>query len=288
MIFILLVMIAGIVLASVVMGLRDAKTIVGLKRRIVSQYRLNDIFVSPEDKSLVGFNFDDRKIVLGSRNSLRQYDFASIVSVEVVENGTTVTQTNRGSQLVGAMVGGLALGVAGAVVGGLSGKSRSQGRIRGISLKVAVDDHMYPIYMICFLRCSSDKGLDPDSFPANQARQSVDRFHAHILTAMRPSQPKASVISDRGWVEELRKLWELKQAGILNEDEFAELKSRLVVKPEKPIVEQSRLVDTRANSENDFETKENRILQNTIYCRWCGTPTERETHFCIKCGKALG
>jgi hypothetical protein len=37
----------------------------------------------------------------------RRYTFSQISSVEVVENGVTVTQTNRGSQLFGVAVGAL-------------------------------------------------------------------------------------------------------------------------------------------------------------------------------------
>jgi ribosomal protein L7/L12 len=82
--------------------------------------------------------------------------------------------------------------------------------------------------MICFLQSPDKKGLDPDSLQATQARASVDRVHAHILNAMREAQGKASAAPVAFTADELQKLWDMKQAGILTEDEFAQQKARLL------------------------------------------------------------
>lgn len=293
MIFIFLAMIAGVVFGLAI-AISNGKAVARLKQRIVAKYGLKEVFVSPEDRSLVGFNFGDRKIVLASGNSLNQYDFASIVSVEVVENGTSVTQTHRGSQLLGAAVGGLTFGPLGAVVGGLSGKSRSKGRVRGISLKVVVDDQVCPVYLICFLRCLSKEGLDPDSLTANQARRSVDRFHAHILNAMRQSQLNASTAPSNAsttapahsYADELQKLWDLKQVGILNAEEFVALKSRLVGGLESRSLEQLESKN-EIFSGAELETKKTKFQQGEINCQRCGSRLENDARFCTKCGIAV-
>jgi hypothetical protein len=197
------------------------------KQRLFSQHRLKELYFSPKDSSLIGLNFDEQKIILGAGRRETAYDFAQISSVEVLENGVTVTSTNRGSQVLGAAVGSL-FGRAGEVIGGLSGSSRSRGRLRGITLKIFVDDLANPVYTIPFFWDKSSKGVDPDEPHAKEARQRTDRFHAHVLNAMRQAQKQTSPSPPTASASELRTLWEMKLAGALTEEEFAQQKSRLL------------------------------------------------------------
>jgi len=147
-----------------------------------------------------------------------------------VERPLTVTSTNRGSQLLGSAVGGL-LGPLGAVVGGLSGSSRSRGRLRRLTLKIFVDDYAKPVHAISFFRDGSSKGTDPDEPRVRDAREKADRFHAHVLNAMRQAKKQASSGPPTSSASELRTLWEMKQAGALTEEEFVQQKSHLLGKP---------------------------------------------------------
>src|ERR1700751_166485 len=87
---------------------------------VKATYRTQDLFVSWSDKSFIGINFDDSRVCLGNGRSHGAYRFEQIAAVEVVQNGATMTRTNRGSHFVGGALGGLALGPLGAVVGGLT------------------------------------------------------------------------------------------------------------------------------------------------------------------------
>ncbi|MGA7341157.1 MAG: SHOCT domain-containing protein [Terracidiphilus sp.] len=197
------------------------------RQRLLSQHRLRDLYISPRDSSLVGLNFEEQKMILGAGKREKVYDFALISSVEVIENGVTLTSTNRGSQVLGAVVGGL-FGPAGAVIGGLSGSSRTRGRLRGITLKIFVDDQANPVCAIPFFWDESSKGTDPDEPRARQARENVDRFHAYVLNAMRQAQKQGSPNLPTASASELRMLWEMKLAGALTEEEFMQQKSRLL------------------------------------------------------------
>jgi hypothetical protein len=216
------------VVFGIVKAVNDSNWATETNKRVSARYRLDDLYVSTDDRNLIGISFEDKKIVLGSGLQDSAWDFSQLTAVEVIENGATVTQTNRGSQLVGAMVGGLAFGGAGAVVGGLSGKSHSRARTRNISLKVTIDDRVKPAWTISFLKWRSEKGLEPDGFIAKQARMNVERIHAHLLNAMRhtrtPEISPAPILN----ADELKKLWDLKQAGILTEAEFDVQKQRLL------------------------------------------------------------
>lgn len=50
--------------------------------------------------------------------------------MEVIENEGAITSTNRRTQILGTVVGGLALGWAGRVIGRLSGSRQSRTRLR--------------------------------------------------------------------------------------------------------------------------------------------------------------
>jgi hypothetical protein len=221
--------------------------------RVKARYRPQDLFVSWYDKSFIGVNFDEHRVFLGTGRYEGTYRFEQIAAVEVVQNGATMTRTNRGSQLAGAALGGLALGPIGAVVGGLTGSTTSTGRIAALSLKVIVDDRANPVYSITVYQSIDGKGKS-----YAMAKQDVDvanRFHGHIINAMRRAQElapptitqpviaagaRALPNSDGSHrlgaiageapavMAELHKFWEMKQTGILTEEEFQEQKSRLL------------------------------------------------------------
>lgn len=73
-----------------------------------------------------------------------------LVSVELLIGGTSVTTTSRGSQLGGAVVGGLLFGGVGAVIGGLSGKQETTTQNKTYELVITVDSLRRPIHRIHF------------------------------------------------------------------------------------------------------------------------------------------
>jgi outer membrane lipoprotein SlyB len=56
-----------------------------------------------------------------------------------------ITSTDRGSQLVGAAIGGIAFGGLGALAGALSGKTNSRNLVNGLALRIITDDGTYPV-----------------------------------------------------------------------------------------------------------------------------------------------
>lgn len=198
------------------------------ERQLVSRYGLREYYKA--GGQILGFNFEEQRIVLGSLVSVAVYNFSQISSVEVIENEVAITSTNRGSQILGTVVGGLALGPAGSVIGGLSGSKLSRTRLRDVALKVFVDDPANPAFRISFFHTENSKGVDPDEASARDGRAKADRFHAHLLNAMRQTQAQkqVSAITSDSSVSELRMLWEMKQAGALTDDEFAQQKARLL------------------------------------------------------------
>ena len=229
-----IVVLVIVLLFSFAAGAAIAKKTKATQERVDSRYKLDERFVSPVDQAVLGLNFSEEIILLGNGRSERKHSFSDIVSVEVQENDTTVTNTNRGSQLMGAVAGGLLLGAGGALVGGLSGSTRSRVRIRGLALKIVVDNLATPNYTIWFFKTDDEKGMSPDSVFVKPQIEQLERMHAQLLNAMRRADQKSAqyshqrVVPQANHVDALGKLWEMKQAGALTDAEFAAQKSILL------------------------------------------------------------
>ncbi|MEC0378122.1 MULTISPECIES: hypothetical protein [Bacillus] len=110
--------------------------------------------VEPEDKFVIHmFNQSgtlEEKII----------PFEKIIEAEVSIDDSTVTKVSKGSQITGAVVGGLAAGSVGALVGGLSSNKTETKFFKKIDLKLKLDDFSSPIYRFDFLPSKDDFGLE--------------------------------------------------------------------------------------------------------------------------------
>lgn len=98
--------------------------------------------------------------------------FSSIMRCDLVLDSETVSNTERGSQIVGAAVGALLAGGVGAIIGGLSGGKRSKRKLSEIALKVVVDDLRTPMYVIPIY--SEKKARTP----TKKELREVDEWHS--------------------------------------------------------------------------------------------------------------
>jgi hypothetical protein len=99
-----------------------------------------DTFVSSWDGSFVALNYKTKKILIGRPEQGKQFNFEQILQVDLLRDNNVITSTNRGSQLAGAVFGGIVLGPLGALAGALSSKTLSQNFIRKLVLRIIMDD----------------------------------------------------------------------------------------------------------------------------------------------------
>lgn len=148
----------------------ESKNKSSLKKKM--EDRINNVTnFSPSQKALgvdgiSGIAFDEsRKLIclikqINDVVNLDAVSYQEILSVEIFEDGVTVTKTSRSSQLGGAIVGGLALGGVGAVIGGLSGNTASSNKVSKIDLRITVNNTKNPIHDINFMN-TEDKQHGP-------------------------------------------------------------------------------------------------------------------------------
>ena len=191
--------------------------------------------------SFTGIAIDEERkkvCLLGDRQragSFRIFTYKDLIASEISEDGITITKTNRTSQIGGALMGGLAIGGLGAMVGGLSGKTQTSSRVRNVELRLTVNDVTNPIHDVVFLNTEVDKssgqGTEYD-YAIKRAR------HWHglitILIKQTDTEDKMSITNDRLQIretsvaDELKKLAELCDAGLLSADEFQQQKTKLL------------------------------------------------------------
>lgn len=163
------------------------------------------------------------------RISSKTISAADLLSCELFENGTTISKTVRSSQIGGVLIGGLALGGVGAIIGGLSGKTSFSEIVSRIDLRLIVNDTQNPLFDINFLNTKTKK----DSFIYREAMEKARHWHGLMEVLIKradaqdkDSAPKLPAVASVA--DEIKKLAELRDSGILSADEFQQQKERLL------------------------------------------------------------
>ncbi len=192
--------------------------------------------IGTDEKSALAIDEQKRKICLidyGRKNlTCRIISYKDLLSSEIFEDGETVTSTVRSSQIGGALIGALALGGIGAVIGGLSGKTKSSDKVKYMVLRLIVNDTKNPLHEIEFLKFITKKS---DS-EYRKAMQQARHWHGliEILIKRADIEDKENAannvvqISQSSIADEIKKLSELRDAGILSDVEFQQQKEKLL------------------------------------------------------------
>lgn len=215
----------------------NAAKAASIDQAIREQFNIDELYVSTVDQSFLGFSFDRKMVVIGDPNFRKEYMFSEIASVDIIKNGASVTSTNRGSQLLGAAVGGIALGGIGLLAGALTGSKRTMDRTSEIAIKIVVDDRVKPLHYIQMFKWPDKKGLESDNALLKPIIEQADRLNAHLVNGMRKAAQNredelrlvapANVPLLGTYADQVKQLWELHQAGALSAEEFEQHKALL-------------------------------------------------------------
>lgn len=197
---------------------------------------LPDFHASQEvmgEKGDTGLAIDERRkrlcFITDGRKGVehRVVSYADVISSEVIEDGSTVTRASRGSQLGGAVVGGALLGGVGAIIGGLSGTRISTGTVRQVSLRVTVSDTSSPTHEVGFLKMETNKPgavYDAAMKTASHWQGVISAIIREVENATNSRQEPTTV----SVATELKGLVELRDSGVLTDQEFQREKAKLL------------------------------------------------------------
>lgn len=218
-----------------------SKEVMAAKIKAIPNFTPSQSFMGVDGKT--GFAIDEQRAILcliskaGEFVSTRLVPYADIVSVELTEDGSSITKTSRSSQLGGALVGGVLLGGVGAVVGALTGSTKTSQKIKNVDLRVVIDDTKSPLHNVSFQNVEGARGGLIHNAALIQARHWNGLFDVVIRRAdqalvrdvniakpvdLKDTKPSGSV------ADELKKLVDLKADGVLTDDEFQTQKQRLL------------------------------------------------------------
>lgn len=162
----------------------------------------------------------------------RVFLYRDLLSSEIFEDGAIITRTVRTSQLGGALIGGLALGGVGAIIGGLSGRTQTSGKVNKLDLRLTVNDTEKPLHDINFLNIPIKKSDILYEHAIQQARHWHGLLEVLIKRAdiedKATNANNAMSVRSESVADELKKLADLRDAGVLSDEEFEQQKMRVL------------------------------------------------------------
>lgn len=166
--------------------------------------------------------------------------YDKIIKVELIEDGTTISSKSTMRTIGGTLVGGMLAGGVGAVVGGLSGNSKNLKKVSAIQVKISIRDLNVPSITIDAFNArtmtTDGKPIKPDGLSGYLYQKGIsdankivdlitfiiDKIDHKSNNSETSTQPTISIAS------EIQKLAELKNQGILTQEEFDSQKAKLL------------------------------------------------------------
>lgn len=239
--WVLLIVVIGVVggIAQIV-AVSNKKKAMEEKLRSLPDFSPTQRIMGNNGDTGIAIDEERKKVVLIKNGSagvdLKPITYRDVLSSEIFVDGETITKTARGSQLGGALIGGLALGGVGAIIGGLSGKKRSSEKVKRVDLRITVNDTKSPLHDINFMDIEGKK----DGIVYKSAMDQARHWHGLIAVLIKmadnedsrkegfESSSKEKGDSTASLADELSKLSDLRDKGVLSEEEFSIQKQKLL------------------------------------------------------------
>lgn len=156
------------------------------------------------------------------------YNFDSLVSFELIEDGETITKGGLGTAVLGAMT----FGSAGAIVGSVVGGKKSNGVCSQLEIKVVLDNMEKPVDYIVLLKKSTPrksmtyKALKKQAFECLALLENIlESNKRHIANTVINDTPSLEHASE---ADELLKFHELMEKGIISKEDFEKKKKQIL------------------------------------------------------------
>ena len=212
-----------------------------IKRKVNKAENFNASIKIVGIKNLYTIAIDEknRKVAYFDEKQETIIPYDEIISVELIENNTTIASKSTMRTIGGALAGGALGGGAGAVVGGLSGNTSIKKKVSLVQVKLRIRNISMPTLSINCFDCKTMTGgeeVKPDGILGTKyklgmehANKIVDLISVIIDDVDKEEKKSQSLNTNNSSIaDELAKLADLKAKGILTEDEFYAQKSKLL------------------------------------------------------------
>lgn len=210
----------------------------------LKDYNFSQRFTSYDDNVTIMVDENAKKLCIAevseTNGKSEVYDYKDILESEIIEDGQTVTKTSRSGQIGGALVGGVLAGGVGAIIGGLSAKQTSDNEVNRVDLKIIVNNTKSPLKLVNFTTADvpdfngKNIPMKKDDLKYKEAMKKANHWHSLISVLIRQAdneekkETSSNSVSNLSTADEIRKLLDLKNDGILTEEEFNLQKQRIL------------------------------------------------------------
>lgn len=186
----------------------------------------------------------NEKIALVTESVNHIVSFSDIIGVELIEDGNTVSKKSTTRTIGGAIVGGVLAGGVGTIVGGLSGNSTQKSKISSLSVKILLRSLDKPSLLItCFdsrtMTTEHKASIETDgkleSYIYKIGKKNADDIKDLVSVIIERIDNKTVTIPveiatkpSNSIADELLKMSELKEKGVLTEEEFTLQKNKIL------------------------------------------------------------
>ncbi len=203
------------------------------KPRIVfdslQDFKADNYFLSTSFGLSIGFDNQRKKIcILDKMNKPVIFDYSKVLQCELIIDGESVLISSTSGTIGRALLGGILGGGIGAIIGGTTGSKTKKENISSIDLKIIVNDISNPVYRINFLNIKTKKG----SIIYKLAYSNAEKWHGIMSGLIRQGNDDEKDIikpvDNFSIADEIKKLKELMDNGVITEEEFSKQKSKLI------------------------------------------------------------
>lgn len=161
------------------------------------------------------------KGLVSKKTTDEYFSYDDVISFEVVEDGNTVTKGGLGR----AVVGGILLGGVGAIVGGATSKKKTRETCNRLFLKLRVAH--FPRDIILIYISMNEVKKDSGTYKAcyYQMEQVLNFFND-----IKNGENKTTTSANNDLSTELQKYHDLLESGAISEDEYSDIKNKLLAK----------------------------------------------------------
>ena len=197
----------------------------------LKNYQSSNMIYSHNNNYALSIDNTNNKICIANTTTTKLYDYSDLLAAELIKDGESITKSERGSQVVGAVIGGILLGGAGAVIGGLSGKKTTTEVINSLELKLTFSNSTYGERFTFFRKTNKNDDTKSYIYKANRWMDLMNTIilktekenHENSHKKIDPAPSNSFSIAD-----EITKLKTLKDDGIITNAEFDAQKSKLL------------------------------------------------------------
>jgi len=196
----------------------------------LKDFNADNYYLSTSSGISIGFDNQRKKIcILDKLHKPIIFDYSKILQCEILVDGESVLKSSTSGTIGRTLLGGILGGGIGAIVGGSTGSKTQKENINSIDLKIIVNDTMNPVYRINFLNLKTKKG----SLIYKPAYSSAELWHGIISGLIIQGGDEEKINSkpakNLSVADELIKLKELLDSGVITKEEFTKEKSKLIV-----------------------------------------------------------